>query len=193
MNAHLWLKQLIVSTGHINQFIVHIQCRWCWFFLFMSKEGAFVYVGSAFYTISTRMGTSVSLASWSLLLLLLLLLGLLCMLKHFICPFIDMVRSEASDLSVIQSGVRKVLSKSKAAAILRLAFHDAGTFNLSDNSGFICLVNVEYINGIEIFTFLFVSQFFFLFNKANTSFSLINSPPINCCRGDEWFNCIWTW
>ncbi|XP_039122600.1 putative L-ascorbate peroxidase 6 isoform X3 [Dioscorea cayenensis subsp. rotundata] len=42
--------------------------------------------------------------------------------------------SEASDLSVIQSGVRKVLSKSKAAAILRLAFHDAGTFNLSDNS-----------------------------------------------------------
>ncbi|KAJ0971229.1 hypothetical protein J5N97_019188 [Dioscorea zingiberensis] len=43
--------------------------------------------------------------------------------------------SEASDLLVIQSAVRKVLSKSKAAGILRLAFHDAGTFDLYDNSG----------------------------------------------------------
>lgn len=31
--------------------------------------------------------------------------------------------------------VRKVLSKGKAAGVLRLVFHDAGTFEMDDNSG----------------------------------------------------------
>ncbi|KAH7686682.1 Class I peroxidase protein [Dioscorea alata] len=76
-----------------------------------------VYVGSAFYSCQRR--------------------DLMFMLA---LPFIQSPQqraqaSEASELSVIQSEIRKVLSKSKAAAILRLAFHDAGTFNLSDSSG----------------------------------------------------------
>ena len=31
--------------------------------------------------------------------------------------------------------MRKVLSKSKAPGVLRLAFHDAGTFDVNDSSG----------------------------------------------------------
>ncbi|KAJ3694217.1 hypothetical protein LUZ60_009697 [Juncus effusus] len=43
---------------------------------------------------------------------------------------------ESSDnISIIQNGVRNVLSKAKAAGILRLVFHDAGTFDLNSNSG----------------------------------------------------------
>ena len=35
----------------------------------------------------------------------------------------------------VRVAVRKVLSKVKAAGVLRLAFHDAGTFELSTNTG----------------------------------------------------------
>lgn len=31
--------------------------------------------------------------------------------------------------------MRKVLSKGNAAGVLRLVFHDAGTFDMDDNSG----------------------------------------------------------
>ncbi|KAL5697975.1 L-ascorbate peroxidase [Ranunculus cassubicifolius] len=37
--------------------------------------------------------------------------------------------------STIQEGVKKVLTKQKAAGLLRLVFHDAGTFDATDNSG----------------------------------------------------------
>lgn len=43
--------------------------------------------------------------------------------------------SEPNELLVIQNGVRSVLSKAKAAGILRLVFHDAGTFDLDSKSG----------------------------------------------------------
>ncbi|XP_073111141.1 putative L-ascorbate peroxidase 6 isoform X10 [Elaeis guineensis] len=36
---------------------------------------------------------------------------------------------DSREVSVIQTGVRNVLSKTKAAGILRMAFHDAGTFD----------------------------------------------------------------
>ncbi|XP_042497078.1 putative L-ascorbate peroxidase 6 isoform X1 [Macadamia integrifolia] len=36
---------------------------------------------------------------------------------------------------IIREGVRKVVSKGKAAGVLRLAFHDAGTFDMDDTSG----------------------------------------------------------
>ncbi|KAK9079494.1 hypothetical protein SSX86_001166 [Deinandra increscens subsp. villosa] len=39
------------------------------------------------------------------------------------------------DLALIQGEIRKVLSKSKAAGVLRLVFHDAGTYELDDASG----------------------------------------------------------
>ncbi|KAG1335570.1 hypothetical protein COCNU_03G016890 [Cocos nucifera] len=42
---------------------------------------------------------------------------------------------DSSQVSVIQGGVRNVLSKTKAAGILRMAFHDAGTFDINENSG----------------------------------------------------------
>ncbi|XP_020269879.1 putative L-ascorbate peroxidase 6 isoform X2 [Asparagus officinalis] len=41
----------------------------------------------------------------------------------------------ASELSIVQSEVRNVLSKAKAAGVLRMAFHDAGTFDMDENSG----------------------------------------------------------
>ncbi|KAK2979120.1 hypothetical protein RJ640_021123 [Escallonia rubra] len=40
-----------------------------------------------------------------------------------------------SEFFLIQGEVRKVLSKGKAAGVLRLVFHDAGTFTTDDNSG----------------------------------------------------------
>lgn len=33
--------------------------------------------------------------------------------------------------------MRKVLSKTKAAGVLRLVFHDAGTFDMDENSGIV--------------------------------------------------------
>lgn len=33
--------------------------------------------------------------------------------------------------------MRKVLSKAKAAGVLRLVFHDAGTFDMDENSGIV--------------------------------------------------------
>ncbi|KAL6980200.1 putative L-ascorbate peroxidase 6 [Sarracenia purpurea var. burkii] len=41
----------------------------------------------------------------------------------------------AEDGSLIKEGVRKVLSKGKAAGVLRLVFHDAGTFEIDENAG----------------------------------------------------------
>ncbi|MFS8005430.1 putative L-ascorbate peroxidase [Helianthus anomalus] len=41
----------------------------------------------------------------------------------------------ADDLVLVQEEIRKVLSKSKAAGVLRLVFHDAGTYEMDDDSG----------------------------------------------------------
>ncbi|KAF8400632.1 hypothetical protein HHK36_013931 [Tetracentron sinense] len=43
--------------------------------------------------------------------------------------------ADSSESIIIQEGVRKVLSKVKAAGVLRLVFHDAGTFDMDENSG----------------------------------------------------------
>ncbi|GAB4836696.1 hypothetical protein Ancab_001609 [Ancistrocladus abbreviatus] len=50
---------------------------------------------------------------------------------------IDAEAEELGDLAylLMKEEIRKVLSKGKAAGILRLVFHDAGTFENSDNSG----------------------------------------------------------
>ncbi|XP_058074428.1 putative L-ascorbate peroxidase 6 isoform X2 [Magnolia sinica] len=42
---------------------------------------------------------------------------------------------DASESSTIQSEIRKVLSKAKAPGVLRLVFHDAGTFDMDENLG----------------------------------------------------------
>lgn len=39
------------------------------------------------------------------------------------------------DYLLMKEEVTKVVSKGKAASVLRLAFHDAGTFEMDDNSG----------------------------------------------------------
>lgn len=44
-------------------------------------------------------------------------------------------RVAAGELSIIQDGVRNVLSKAKAAGVLRMVFHDAGTYDMDENSG----------------------------------------------------------
>ncbi|GAB2223385.1 hypothetical protein Droror1_Dr00017526 [Drosera rotundifolia] len=41
----------------------------------------------------------------------------------------------ANDFQFIKEEIRKVLSKTKAAGVLRLVFHDAGTFESADSSG----------------------------------------------------------
>ncbi|XP_077211127.1 ascorbate peroxidase 6 isoform X2 [Tasmannia lanceolata] len=52
----------------------------------------------------------------------------------FLLPLHELgVHSSASP--IIRDAVRKVLSKTKAAGVLRLVFHDAGTFDMDDNSG----------------------------------------------------------
>lgn len=42
---------------------------------------------------------------------------------------------DASTYMLIKGELRKVVSKGKAAGVLRLAFHDAGTFEMGENSG----------------------------------------------------------
>ncbi|GAV80767.1 peroxidase domain-containing protein [Cephalotus follicularis] len=42
---------------------------------------------------------------------------------------------DISEYVLIKEAVRKVMSKGKAAGVLRLAFHDAGTFEVSEDSG----------------------------------------------------------
>ncbi|KAE8816143.1 Chitinase-like protein 1 [Hordeum vulgare] len=57
-------------------------------------------------------------------------------LLPFLLPHVDMASAADSyDGSIIRDGVRNVLSKVKAAGVLRLVFHDAGTFDISDKSG----------------------------------------------------------
>ncbi|KAK3122151.1 hypothetical protein QOZ80_8BG0665760 [Eleusine coracana subsp. coracana] len=57
-------------------------------------------------------------------------------LLPFMLPNINISSAaEPYDGSVIQNGVRKFLTKGKAAGVLRLVFHDAGTFDIVDQSG----------------------------------------------------------
>ncbi|XP_074584677.1 putative L-ascorbate peroxidase 6 isoform X3 [Curcuma longa] len=51
--------------------------------------------------------------------------------QYHIAKAVD-IREEAL---VIQNGVSSIMTKAKAAGMLRLAFHDAGTFDSDDNSG----------------------------------------------------------
>ncbi|KQJ98975.1 hypothetical protein BRADI_3g40330v3 [Brachypodium distachyon] len=54
----------------------------------------------------------------------------------FLLPRVDMASAaESYDASIIQNGARNVLSKVKAAGVLRLVFHDAGTFDVAEKSG----------------------------------------------------------
>ncbi|XP_059063376.1 putative L-ascorbate peroxidase 6 isoform X2 [Cryptomeria japonica] len=45
------------------------------------------------------------------------------------------VEVEEVEIQAIKSEIRKVLSKAKAAGLLRLVFHDAGTFDMAKNTG----------------------------------------------------------
>jgi len=57
-------------------------------------------------------------------------------LLPFLLPHVDVSSAaETYNESIIRSGVRNVLTKGKAAGVLRLVFHDAGTFDVSDKSG----------------------------------------------------------
>ncbi|KAL0297152.1 UNVERIFIED_CONTAM: putative L-ascorbate peroxidase 6 [Sesamum radiatum] len=48
---------------------------------------------------------------------------------------IDLEVLGSSEMSLLQEEIRKVLSKGKAAGLLRLVFHDAGTFDKGDGTG----------------------------------------------------------
>nr|GEV90918.1 putative L-ascorbate peroxidase 6 [Tanacetum cinerariifolium]GEY48076.1 putative L-ascorbate peroxidase 6 [Tanacetum cinerariifolium] len=48
---------------------------------------------------------------------------------------VDANANAADDLVLLQIEIRKVLSKGKAAGVLRLVFHDAGTYDMDDDSG----------------------------------------------------------
>lgn len=49
--------------------------------------------------------------------------------------FLEHWRSNTSEYMLIKEEINKVLSKNKAAGVLRLVFHDAGTFEMNENSG----------------------------------------------------------
>ncbi|VVB10694.1 unnamed protein product [Arabis nemorensis] len=62
---------------------------------------------------------------------LVVLLSTVQLLSQFLPP-----NGKAEDIhSVMQNEIRKVVTKGKAAGVLRLVFHDAGTFELDDNTG----------------------------------------------------------
>ncbi|CAM6015713.1 unnamed protein product [Sphagnum balticum] len=50
-------------------------------------------------------------------------------------PDLSVFQDESSTLELIQTELQKVISKGKAPGVLRLAFHDAGTFNITKLSG----------------------------------------------------------
>ncbi|KAK6140680.1 hypothetical protein DH2020_025587 [Rehmannia glutinosa] len=52
----------------------------------------------------------------------------------FLMPFPSLA-SATDEKSLLQDEIRKVLSKGKAAGLLRLVFHDAGTFDNGDKTG----------------------------------------------------------
>lgn len=57
-------------------------------------------------------------------------------LLPFLLPPVNIsTAAEKYDGSIIQSAVRSVLTKAKAAGVLRLVFHDAGTFDIGEKSG----------------------------------------------------------
>ena len=43
--------------------------------------------------------------------------------------------SDGREYELMKEEIRKVVTKGKAAGVLRLVFHDAGTFQIDDNSG----------------------------------------------------------
>ncbi|KAF7848313.1 hypothetical protein BT93_L2104 [Corymbia citriodora subsp. variegata] len=47
----------------------------------------------------------------------------------------DAAELDNDEYTMIKEEVRKVVSKAKAAGVLRLVFHDAGTFEMGENSG----------------------------------------------------------
>lgn len=49
--------------------------------------------------------------------------------------FIEKWRSGQSEYLRIKEEINKVVTKGKAAGVLRLVFHDAGTFEMDENSG----------------------------------------------------------
>ncbi|XP_028797233.1 putative L-ascorbate peroxidase 6 [Neltuma alba] len=51
------------------------------------------------------------------------------------CHGASAIESGTKEYLLIKEEVRKVLSKGKAAGVLRLVFHDAGTFEMDDNAG----------------------------------------------------------
>ncbi|KAK4277171.1 hypothetical protein QN277_015209 [Acacia crassicarpa] len=51
------------------------------------------------------------------------------------CHGAHAIESGTKEYVLIKEEVRKVLSKGKAAGVLRLVFHDAGTFEMDDNTG----------------------------------------------------------
>ncbi|RDY07997.1 putative L-ascorbate peroxidase 6 [Mucuna pruriens] len=67
--------------------------------------------------------------------------GLICIATlPCLLPLIGSLRANAmqpgtKEYLLIKEEVRKVLSKGKAAGVLRLVFHDAGTFDIDDNTG----------------------------------------------------------
>ncbi|XP_024034007.1 putative L-ascorbate peroxidase 6 isoform X2 [Citrus clementina] len=68
-------------------------------------------------------------------LLLTATLPFLLPLHEFVQDLGAKAESGMSDYLLMKEEVTKVVSKGKAASVLRLAFHDAGTFEMDDNSG----------------------------------------------------------
>nr|QBC36322.1 Chinses pear peroxidase protein [Pyrus x bretschneideri] len=51
------------------------------------------------------------------------------------CTAAKAAESDGSEYELMKEEIRKVVTKGKAAGVLRLVFHDAGTYQIDDNSG----------------------------------------------------------
>ncbi|GFP87809.1 putative l-ascorbate peroxidase 6 [Phtheirospermum japonicum] len=62
----------------------------------------------------------------------------------FLMPFPSLA-SSTDEVSLLQDEIRKILSKGKAAGLLRLVFHDAGTFDQGDKTDLIAVAGAEAV------------------------------------------------
>lgn len=62
----------------------------------------------------------------------------------------DCDQLRAPEYLLIKDEMKKVLTKVKAAGVLRLVFHDAGTFDSSENSGILGIFFSNLVLQIEI-------------------------------------------
>lgn len=91
-------------------------------------------------------------------------------------------RPGTKEYLLIKEEVRKVLSKGKAAGVLRLVFHDAGTFDIDDSTGIILLSHLRDSKFL----------FFFNFHSPSAFLAKANGIWLSCkMKVNQLFEMVW--